>query len=412
MAERVFRFDLASGGISERRRTPQGGLVAKANFTRTGVFTYRMPDGSSRRELRHPDEVMHPESLATYPGAPITIDHPGRVTPENWRDVTVGHVAHGVRADGQFVTGEAHLQDARAIDQAERGDLRELSCGYTCDIDPTPGEYQGEKYDVAQRNIRINHVAAGPAGWGRMGPDARLKLDSAEAVSGEHGGPYVRDDHDEAIHGGSSMTPEEKAALEKAEKAARDALAVVETLRGDNAELTENLRSLTAERDALKLQADRQRTDAANVDQRARQDSEFRTAVREMIVLQSDARIVFATPEDPQGLKWDAGDKSPDDIRREIIKHLEPKQPLVYDGKELDGRGLKAVYDAHMTRKRETDKARADAQEAAAGQRREDAGGGGDGCDDDEPVDAEKSRKDMYARKRDAFKKKTDKSKG
>jgi hypothetical protein len=39
-----------------------------------------------------------------------------------------------------------------------------LSAGYELDLDPTPGEYQGRRYDAVQRNIRINHVAAVPLG--------------------------------------------------------------------------------------------------------------------------------------------------------------------------------------------------------------------------------------------------------
>ena len=39
------------------------------------------------------------------------------------------------------------------------GRSRELSCGYYCDLDETPGEYEGQRYDARQRNIRGNHLA-------------------------------------------------------------------------------------------------------------------------------------------------------------------------------------------------------------------------------------------------------------
>ena len=37
-------------------------------LTRVGIFEYRRPDGSIRRELRLPEEVFAPESLASYKG--------------------------------------------------------------------------------------------------------------------------------------------------------------------------------------------------------------------------------------------------------------------------------------------------------------------------------------------------------
>jgi len=186
-AQRVFRLDLSSGEVGERRRTPQGGLIANANLTKTGVFSYRTASGKMRRELRHPSEVFHPDSLATYPLAPVTVDHPGRVGPSNWKTHAVGTVGADVRANGHFVSGDIHLQHGDAIDRAESGDLREISCGYQCEIDPTAGVYEGQPYDVQQRKIRINHVALGPRGWGRMGPETRMNLDAGEAISGEPG---------------------------------------------------------------------------------------------------------------------------------------------------------------------------------------------------------------------------------
>jgi hypothetical protein len=42
-----------------------------------------------------------------------------------------------------------------------------------------PGVWQGQHYDAVQRKIRGNHVALGPKGWGRAGPEVRLRLDSA-----------------------------------------------------------------------------------------------------------------------------------------------------------------------------------------------------------------------------------------
>lgn len=408
--ETVFRLDLSSGEVSERRRTQQGGLVAKANLTRTGIFTYRMPDGSSRRELRHPDEVFHPDSLATYPGATVTIDHPGRVTPQNYRSVTHGHVGHGARPNGDFVAGEVHLQDAKAIDDAENDKLREISCGYTCDIDPTPGTYRGEPYDVAQKNIRINHVALGPAGWGRMGPETRLRLDSNEAISGEGDATsYVRDDSNELEDSPMAMTAEEKAAYEKAIADAATANAALSTARQDAATSGAELATLRTENEALKLQQERARNDSTAAERQAHADAETQKLVAELVGLHADARMVFATVEDPEGKKWKADGKNAEAIRFEVIGHLEPKLRLDSLKGIADAgarhTALRSVYETVIGHKRETDKARAEAIEATTGRRQD-----GASSDDDAPSAAE-ARKAMVERKTTDWQKK-DKRRG
>lgn len=38
--------------------------------------------------------------------------------------------------------------------------------------------HNGEHYDAIQRNIVVNHIALGPKGWGRAGPEVAVKTDS------------------------------------------------------------------------------------------------------------------------------------------------------------------------------------------------------------------------------------------
>ena len=180
--ELVSRVDLRSGKVSSVRRTPQGGLIARTTLTRTGVFPYKMPDGSVRREFRPADEVLSPRALASFKNAPVTIDHPGRVHPGNWREHVRGHVADAPTVDNEHAVGDIVLQDGKAINDVEDDKLSEVSCGYDCAIDPTPGTWNGQPYDVVQRNHTINHVAIGPKGWGRMGPTVKMHLDSGAAV--------------------------------------------------------------------------------------------------------------------------------------------------------------------------------------------------------------------------------------
>lgn len=175
----VQRFDVASLGNAER--TPQGFLRIPAYLTRCGVLEYKRPDGSIVRELRPREEVFKADSLATLSAAPVTDLHPTQmVTPKNVRELQIGHVSERVREDGKMVAGHVTVQEESAIAAVQAGKRKELSCGYQCRIDATPGTYEGERYDQVQRDIVYNHVAIGPKNWGRAGRDVALRTDSSE----------------------------------------------------------------------------------------------------------------------------------------------------------------------------------------------------------------------------------------
>jgi hypothetical protein len=91
-------------------------------------------------------------------------------------------VAEDVKADGQHVSASLVVQDAAAIALIDSKARRELSCGYQCSLELTSGVAQGEHYDAIQRDIRYNHVALGPDGWGRAGSSVALRLDSGDAI--------------------------------------------------------------------------------------------------------------------------------------------------------------------------------------------------------------------------------------
>lgn len=174
---RVTRLDY-TGRLDSSKRTAQGGLKLPAYVTRVGVLTYKNPDGTVTRELRHPDDVFKADSLATLAGAPVTIGHPGKVTPDNHGRHSAGHVGDVVEPkEEKYVATSLYVQDAKAVKGVESGNLLELSCGYDCDAIPEKGEYNGEKYDARQTNIVYNHVALLPKDHGRAGSDVRIRFD-------------------------------------------------------------------------------------------------------------------------------------------------------------------------------------------------------------------------------------------
>lgn len=219
------RYD--AGILHKAEQTPQGGFRVPSFPTKVGVFTYRLPDGKVRRELRPPEEVFDAASLASLKGATVTDLHPEKdgqripVTAENWRELAVGHAAEDVQAADPFVSVSLLIQDQRMIDLINAGARKELSSGYECQLEPTAGVWPatGEVYDAIQRGIRYNHVALGPENWGRAGVQVALRLDSGDAIQVPGEDKIVK----KVIVDGKEYTegsPEHLAALEASRQAA------------------------------------------------------------------------------------------------------------------------------------------------------------------------------------------------
>jgi len=181
----VTRLD--RGQVRKIERTPQGGVRVDAAFTRVGVLAYRDGMGREWREYRPEEEVFRADSLSTLCAAPATLLHPDHlVTADTWRADARGHLVDDVRRDGAFAAGSIIVQDGEVARRVLLGDedpdaLRDLSCGYSCDVDQTPGVTPtGDRYDAVQRNIVYNHVALLPKGAGRAGTSVGLRMDAAE----------------------------------------------------------------------------------------------------------------------------------------------------------------------------------------------------------------------------------------
>lgn len=153
--------------------TDEGYLIDHPIVTTCGIFEYTNPDGTIRRELRLPEEVFSPASLASYKGKPIIITHDaGLVDKNSVNDESIGTILTEGYKDGDNVRAEIVIHDTDTMKQCG---LRELSLGYNLTLDETPGEWNGEPYDAVQRNIEINHLAL--VGSARAGENARLNID-------------------------------------------------------------------------------------------------------------------------------------------------------------------------------------------------------------------------------------------
>ena len=150
-----------------------GYLTCEARVARTGTQRYRgyelgMPDKEHVTLYRPPEEVFARDSMRSMANKPVTLTHPKQmVDSKNWGKVAKGFSGSEVVRDGEYVRVPLMLTDAAAIEAFERGHSRELSVGYTTDIDWTAGTTpDGKPYDGVQRAIRGNHHALVPVARG------------------------------------------------------------------------------------------------------------------------------------------------------------------------------------------------------------------------------------------------------
>lgn len=165
----MIRF--VDGGITPvaTHKTADGYLVGTFRCARPGIQLYRrkeigLTDGDAMgvvRVYRPPEVVFDTESLKTYAGKPITIEHPkGGVSADSWKQLAVGSVGSRVMRDGEAVVVEGVIMDAAAIELVESG-KRQVSMGYTTPIEMRDGVTpEGEVFDAVQVGpIKINHLA-------------------------------------------------------------------------------------------------------------------------------------------------------------------------------------------------------------------------------------------------------------
>lgn len=243
----TLRFDSAPG--PKMKRTDEGYLRGDAIVTRTGVFTYLNADGSLRKELRHPDDVLQQDSLDTMKMIPITIGHPSvPVDATNVAQLGVGTTGETVRVDGRHIVTSLTVTGADGINAISGGSV-ELSLGYRLDLIEEVGVYEGEAYTHRQTNVRYNHLALVPRA--RAGSAARINLDSTDAIIIEDEKPMRKVNLDGIEY---DAAPEVANALTKAV-----ASTAVEKTRADAAE--KSLVKVEAERDEHKTRADKAEAD-------------------------------------------------------------------------------------------------------------------------------------------------------
>lgn len=189
-----WSVDLASEAMAPQMRaklspavtTPEGFLLLEGWAARSGVQAYPERPEGQRAQYRPAEEVSDAQSLASWVGRPLTVQHPQQrgdafplVTPDNWTAHAAGSVL-GAEWDAQLghVKVKILAQSQEAIDAlTDPQGPRQLSAGYLRQLDTQAGKApDGTPYDSVQRQIRINHLALVPQA--RAGQTALVGLDS------------------------------------------------------------------------------------------------------------------------------------------------------------------------------------------------------------------------------------------
>lgn len=346
----AFRFDRFAPAKGAARRLDNGWLRVPAAITRTGIFEYQQPDGSVVRELRLPEHVFAEDALASFDLVPLTDDHRGMLDATTAENNVVGSVGK-VRADASksLVEAELLIYSAAAISKIEAGKT-ELSCGYDCDLVHAPGEWNGQKYDAIQTNIRGNHVAI--VDRGRAGPEARIRLDAAgDAIP--HRGDAAQEKQDMekiTINGITFDVPAQAAqAIQLERKVAADTLAAV---RADADKAAARADAAEAAATASKAKLDE-----------ATSPAKLAEAVAARVALESQARRILGDEAKLDGL-------ADGEIRSQVIAKLDPTAKL--DGRSADY--VTARFDAAIAHSTATNRTTADAAaKIASGAPRSDA---------------------------------------
>ena len=183
-----------AGELARPVRTPEGFLQVEGVLARPCILHYPVAGGGVRHELLLPVHLFNAESMRSFAVLALTDTHPEQLlTPDTVKEHQIGSIGEP-RADGDRLVSLLGILAASAIRSVENG-RAELSCGYSCGMDETPGIHptlrcptcgSGE-YDAIQIDRRGNHVALCDSA--RAGAAARIRLDSdgnAEIVAPQH----------------------------------------------------------------------------------------------------------------------------------------------------------------------------------------------------------------------------------
>lgn len=163
------------------RESDSNGFIEITNnpISKVGIFDYLGKEiGADDPEkiykvYRPASELSDQQCIDSFKLLPWVDEHKmlgqGNTAAEN--KGVQGVIGEDVKFEHPYLTGNIKIFSDTLADKINNG-KKDLSLGYTCQYEFDSGEFNGEEYDVIQRNIRGNHLAT--VQNGRMGADVSV----------------------------------------------------------------------------------------------------------------------------------------------------------------------------------------------------------------------------------------------
>jgi hypothetical protein len=282
--------------------------------------------------------------MATLEGLPVTEDHPAEfVSTKNANDFIVGMSSNTPKRiyapkqgdSEEYIQQKVTFFGQDCIDKIQDGKKRELSLGYECLVDETPGTWKGRAYDCVQRDIRYNHLSL--VDRARGGPSCRVITDSDDPIK-------MQICDGVSLHYNNDK-PQEKLQMKVLlidgvkHEVSDEIHAAYTKSQNDSAEVLK--RADAKQKELEKLQAIKDDLDEKlNQDTAAENKKMFDAAVKGRVDLEGQARKIIGDDEELSLL-------TDSEIKSKVVLKVRPKANL--DGKDeiyIDARYEMALEDA------------------------------------------------------------------
>ena len=181
---------------SKRKTDDNGWLTISDNpLTKVGVFPYWGYEiGAEEKDrlyyvYRPAEELTKKETIESFKLIPFVDEHEmlgDGATPAEKKGIQ-GTVGEDVYFEEPYLLGNIKVLSNATLNKINSGKI-ELSPGYRCWYDFTEGDFNGQKYDAIQRDIRANHLAL--VQEGRTGKDVSVQdknsvftIDTSELIN-------------------------------------------------------------------------------------------------------------------------------------------------------------------------------------------------------------------------------------